>query len=54
VAVQGGSQVGFVSLVDLETGNIVWFNRLARRSGDLRTAESAREVAQTLLEGLPR
>src|SRR5260221_11433213 len=52
--IQGGSQVGFVSLVDLDTGDIVWFNRLVRGSGDLRTPEPARETAQTLLTGLPK
>jgi hypothetical protein len=54
VAIQGGAQLGFVSLVDLDTGNIVWFNSLARGSGDLRTPEPARETALTLLTGLPK
>jgi hypothetical protein len=54
VGIQGGAQVGFVSLVDLETGDIVWFNRLLRGSGDLRTPEPARETARTLLAGLPK
>jgi hypothetical protein len=54
VGLQGGSQIGFVSLVDLDTGNIVWFNRLVRGSGDLRTPEPARETALTLLTGLPK
>ncbi len=54
VGIQGGAQLGFVSLVDLETGDIVWFNRLVRGSGDLRTPEPARETARTLLTGLPK
>jgi hypothetical protein len=54
IGVQGGTQVGFVSLVDLQTGNIVWFNRLLRNSGDLRTADAARETAKTLLADLPK
>jgi hypothetical protein len=54
VGIQGGSQVGFVSLVDLKTGNVVWFNRLQRGSGDMRTADAARETAKTLLTGLPQ
>jgi hypothetical protein len=54
VGIQGGAQVGFVSLVDLDTGDIVWFNRLVRGSGDLRTPEPARETARTLLTGLPK
>jgi hypothetical protein len=46
--------VGFASLVDLETGNVVWFNRLARAAGDLRTEPAARETIQTLIAGLPQ
>ncbi|TWA93093.1 hypothetical protein FBY14_102268 [Azospirillum brasilense] len=54
VGVQGGSQVGFASLVDLETGDIVWFNRLMRGAGDLRTVEPARETAKVLLADFPK
>ncbi len=46
---QGGSQVGFASVVDLKTGDIVWFNRLARLSGDLRTPEVAGETVNALV-----
>jgi hypothetical protein len=49
----GGTQTGFASLVDLETGDIVWFNRLMRLTGDLRSADAARETARTLLSSLP-
>jgi hypothetical protein len=54
VAVPGGAQVGFASLVDLETGDVVWFNRLARPAGDLRTEAAAQETVQTLIAGLPQ
>lgn len=54
VGLEGGRQVGFASLVDLDDGNIVWFNRVLRGTGDLRNAEAARETARTLLAGLPR
>lgn len=47
--VPGGSQVGFASVVDLKTGDIVWFNRLARPSGDLRTPEAAEETIRVLV-----
>ncbi|MBM3560274.1 MAG: hypothetical protein FJX53_10455 [Alphaproteobacteria bacterium] len=53
-SVQGGSQVGFASLVDLETGNVVWFNVVARSEGDLRTPEPARETVRHLIDGLPK
>jgi len=50
----GGAQVGYASLVDLRTGEIVWFNRLARAVGDLRSPEPARETMQVLLLDFPK
>ncbi len=49
-----GRQTGFASLVDLETGDVVWFNRLARGGGDLRTEDAAVSSTELLLEGFPR
>ena len=49
VGVPGGTQVGFASLVDLKTGDIVWFNRLLRGHGDLRTPEAASETVKALV-----
>lgn len=54
VGVQGGIQIGFASLVDLKTGEVVWFNRLARPSGDLRTATAATETVNQLLADFPK
>jgi hypothetical protein len=53
IGTSGGAQVGYASLVDLNTGKIVWFNRLGRGSGDLREAEKAEETLNALLEGFP-
>ncbi|MFZ6644081.1 hypothetical protein ACO0LO_00055 [Undibacterium sp. TJN25] len=53
VGVQGGSQVGYASLVDLNTGRILWFNKLSRKSGDLRESEKAKETVGALLEKFP-
>ena len=53
VAVSGGQQVGFASLVDLRTGNIVWFNRIMNGTGDLRTADPAQKTVEDLLRELP-
>lgn len=53
VGTSGGVQVGYASLVDLNTGKIVWFNRLGRGSGDLRELEKAEETLNALLEGFP-
>ncbi|MFQ5684387.1 MAG: hypothetical protein ACE5HC_14095 [Candidatus Binatia bacterium] len=49
----GGTQVGFASLVDLQSGDIVWFNRLIRGTGDLRTPEPAQNAVKELLTNLP-
>lgn len=49
----GGSQQAHASLVELETGRVVWFNRLSRAGGDLRDADAARESLDALLEGFP-
>lgn len=49
----GGEQVGYASLVDLNTGRVVWFNQLNRMSGDLREAKPAIETVEALLKGFP-
>lgn len=53
VGVGGGTQVGYASLVDLNTGRVVWFNRLGRASGDLREATPAAETVSSLLDKFP-
>ncbi len=53
VGVAGGQQIGFASLVDLRTGNIVWFNRIMNNNGDLRTAGPAQKTVDELLKELP-
>jgi hypothetical protein len=54
VALPGGIQNGFASMVDLNTGNFVWYNRLLRDSGDLRTEAPAKETIVVLLTGMPQ
>jgi len=51
--VPGGQQIGYASLVDLKSGRIVWFNNLARMSGDLREEQPALETVKELLKGFP-
>lgn len=53
VAIPLGVQVGYASLVDLETGQLVWFNRLLRGSGDLREAQPAGESVKLLMTDFP-
>jgi hypothetical protein len=53
IGVPGGGQGGFGSLVDLNTGDVVWFNLVQSGSGDLRTAEGANTAVQQLFSSLP-
>ena len=48
------AQVGYASLVDLETGDIVWFNYLLRATGDLREMDGARETLGVILTDFPK
>jgi hypothetical protein len=45
----GGQQIAYASLVDLKTGNIVWFNVLASGTGDIRSPEGAEKMVTALL-----
>jgi hypothetical protein len=53
VGISGGAQVGYASLVDLDSGRVVWFNQLLRASGDLREHDPATETLEALLRGFP-
>ncbi len=53
VYVPGGQQVGFASLVDLRSGDVVWFNVLSRAVGDFRNPSDADDFVEALLSGLP-
>jgi hypothetical protein len=50
IAAPGGQQVAFASLVDLKTGNVVWFNVLVSEVGDIRTPEGAASMVHRLLD----
>jgi hypothetical protein len=54
VGLGGGVQVGYASLVDLDSGRILWFNLLQRGTGDLREPDKARETLEALLAGFPQ
>jgi hypothetical protein len=53
VGVQGGVQVGFASLVDLNSGDVIWFNRLVSGAGDLREPNAALSATEDLLDEFP-
>lgn len=48
-----GSEGGFAALVDLHSGDIVWFNRVLAGSGELRDASGAHSAVRTLFKDLP-
>jgi hypothetical protein len=52
VAVPGGQEIAFASLVDLKTGEVIWFNTLVTGLGDIRTPEGANEMVVKLLESI--
>jgi hypothetical protein len=45
----GGSQFAYASLVDLKTGEVVWFNVLQAQSGDIREPEGAAQMVERLV-----
>jgi hypothetical protein len=49
----GGQQIAYASLVDLNSGRILWFNRIQRGTGDLREAEKAEETLDALIAKFP-
>ncbi|RMF11991.1 MAG: hypothetical protein D6763_01880 [Alphaproteobacteria bacterium] len=50
----GGVQIGYASLVDLKTGDVVWFNVLQDTGGDLRSERGAVRTVENLLEDMPQ
>jgi hypothetical protein len=53
IGVGGGAQIGYASLVDLNNGRVLWFNRLLRATGDLREPDKAAETLNALLDQFP-
>ncbi len=53
VSMKPGSETGFASLVDLETGDIVWFNVVRAGSGELRNESGAAAAVETLFKDIP-
>jgi hypothetical protein len=51
----GGAQIAYSSLVELESGRVLWFGRLRRNSGNLKESEEdAGETLDTLFKTFPR
>ncbi len=52
-AVGTGAEYGFASLVDLKSGDLVWFNIVNAGSGELRDPQGAVDAVNTLFKDLP-
>jgi hypothetical protein len=48
-----GYHVGYAALVELSTGNIVWYNSDSEMGGDVRDAAGADKRVAQLMEGFP-
>jgi hypothetical protein len=53
VVVVPGVHIGYAGLVDLKTGDVIWFNADPQMGGDVRTEEGAAKRVTQLLDGLP-
>jgi hypothetical protein len=54
VGVPLGGQVAYASLVDLRTGNVIWFNTvIAAPSQDMRDPEGARSLVNSIMKDAP-
>lgn len=51
--VPAGMEIGFASLVDLNTGEIVWFNVVQAGQGEMRDVDGARTAVNYLFKDLP-
>ena len=52
-AVSTGGEYGFASLVDLRSGDVVWFNVVGAGSGELRDPAGAHAAVDTLFKDIP-
>lgn len=48
-----GAEYGFASLVDLRSGDIVWFNVVNAGSGEMRNPDGARTAVRALFRDIP-
>lgn len=54
VVVQAGVHIGYAGLVDLNTGNVVWFNTDLSMGGDPRELDGAEKRVGQLMDGFPQ
>lgn len=55
VGIGGGVEIGWSYLVDLESGQVVWFDFIRSSSfGDIREKDGAKQAVNALLTGFPK
>jgi hypothetical protein len=52
IIVSGKTRMAYASLIDLRTGQVVWYNVLTSSIGDIRTPEGANATVQSLLANM--
>ncbi len=53
VIVSGGQHVAYASLVELSSGNVVWFNVLRGSKGDVREKDGAKGMVNAIMASMP-
>lgn len=53
VITTGGQHVAYASLVELSSGNVVWFNVLRGSDGDVREPEGAQAMIDSIMASMP-
>lgn len=53
VLVTGGQHVAYASLVELSSGNVVWFNVLRGSKGDVREKDGAKGMVEAIMASMP-
>jgi hypothetical protein len=51
--VTGGQHIAYASLVELSSGNVVWFNVLRGSKGDVREKDGAKGMVDALMASMP-
>lgn len=53
IGIGGGVQNGYATLVDLKTGQVMWFNQITSTLGDVREERPAQQTVENLLSYFP-
>lgn len=51
--IRGGTHIAYASLVELSSGNVVWFNVLRGSKGDIREVAGAQSMVDAIVASMP-